>query len=43
MNLKIDARGGEAGAMAPQLRVLAALPDNLGKIPTIHTVAYNHL
>ena len=29
--------------MAQQLRVFAALPENLGTIPKTHMVAYDHL
>lgn len=29
--------------MVPQLRVLAALPEDMGLIPTTHVVAHNHL
>lgn len=33
----------EAGKMAQFLRVLASLLKDLGLIPSIHTVIYNHL
>jgi hypothetical protein len=34
---------GEAGVMAQWLRTLAALPEVLSSIPSIHMVAPNHL
>ena len=32
-----------AGRMAEQLRALAALPEVLSSIPSMHMVAHNHL
>jgi hypothetical protein len=33
----------EAGLMALQLRTPAALPENLGLVPSTYMAAYNHL
>jgi hypothetical protein len=33
----------QAREMVPPLRALAALPENLGLIPSIHVVAHNYL
>jgi hypothetical protein len=34
---------GQAGEMTQRLRALAALPEVLSPIPSMHMVAHNHL